>query len=185
MKYTTHSQQETINLGKKISPTLRRGDVVCLYGELGAGKTTLVKGIAEGLGVKEDIKSPTFTLMNVYDCHSRESGNLGRPPLNDMDPRLSPPQRDPALWRWRGDDIVAHPLKFVHIDTYRLKNAEELVEIGAEDYLGQADTMCVVEWPEKIEDILRGKNLVKIMMEHGEGNERRITKIKTSSPNSQ
>ena len=70
--FTTHSDQETRNVGTKIATELRAGDVVCLYGELGAGKTTLVKGIAAGLGVQEEITSPTFTLMNVYQIQNSE-----------------------------------------------------------------------------------------------------------------
>ena len=54
-----------MNLGKKIAATLMPGSVVLLYGNLGSGKTTLVKGIAAGLGITDDIGSPTFTLMNV------------------------------------------------------------------------------------------------------------------------
>ena len=70
--FTSHSDQATKNFGKKIALEFKGGDVACLYGELGAGKTTLVKGIAEGLGVKETITSPTFTLMNVYQVQSSE-----------------------------------------------------------------------------------------------------------------
>ena len=64
---TTYSEGETILLGKKFSSELKRGDIVALYGELGTGKTQLVKGICNGLGVNEPVTSPTFTLMNIYD----------------------------------------------------------------------------------------------------------------------
>jgi tRNA threonylcarbamoyladenosine biosynthesis protein TsaE len=55
------------NVGKQVGALLKGGDIVLLYGELGSGKSTLVKGIAEVLGVKETTNSPTFTIMNVYD----------------------------------------------------------------------------------------------------------------------
>jgi tRNA threonylcarbamoyladenosine biosynthesis protein TsaE len=58
--YLTHSEEETIALGRQFAPTL--GGVVLLIGNLGAGKTTLVKGIADG----EDVSSPTFTLIHEY-----------------------------------------------------------------------------------------------------------------------
>ena len=48
-------------------------------------------------------------------------------------------------------------VSLVHIDTYRLKNDQELIDIGAEDYLGAPDTICVVEWPEKIKNLLKNK----------------------------
>lgn len=66
MKLISTSDKETEDFGKNLAESLGPGDIVCLHGELGAGKTTLVKGIAEGLGIKEDITSPTFTLLNIY-----------------------------------------------------------------------------------------------------------------------
>ena len=66
MEYITSSAEQTIDIGKQLASQLKGGDIVSLHGELGAGKTTLVKGIAEGLGITDDILSPTFTLMNVY-----------------------------------------------------------------------------------------------------------------------
>ena len=66
MKYHSHSQEETIEFGKTIAANLKSGDILLLLGDLGAGKTTLVKGIAERLGIENTITSPTFTLMNVY-----------------------------------------------------------------------------------------------------------------------
>jgi tRNA threonylcarbamoyladenosine biosynthesis protein TsaE len=66
MEYTTHSTEETIAVGEKIASLLKGGDVIILKGNLGAGKTTLVQGIAKGLGVTDTITSPTFAIMNVY-----------------------------------------------------------------------------------------------------------------------
>ena len=63
----TYSEEETILLGKKFSNELKRGDIVALYGDLGTGKTQLIKGICNGLGVEQTVTSPTFALMNVYD----------------------------------------------------------------------------------------------------------------------
>ncbi|MBU1026122.1 MAG: tRNA (adenosine(37)-N6)-threonylcarbamoyltransferase complex ATPase subunit type 1 TsaE [Candidatus Margulisbacteria bacterium] len=60
------SAEETVELGKKIGESLRPNDIVCLTGDLGAGKTTLIQGIAEGLGVKDYVTSPTFILINEY-----------------------------------------------------------------------------------------------------------------------
>ncbi len=68
MTYTTRSEEETIELGRRIAPELPRRAVVLLIGELGAGKTTLAKGILSGLGVAEpdEVTSPTFTLIHEY-----------------------------------------------------------------------------------------------------------------------
>jgi tRNA threonylcarbamoyladenosine biosynthesis protein TsaE len=67
-QFTTHSADETTQLGRQLSAELKPGDVVVLRGDLGAGKTTLVKGIAEGFRAAEAdrVTSPTFTLIHEY-----------------------------------------------------------------------------------------------------------------------
>lgn len=62
----SHSAGETIAFGRELAARLKAGDVVALSGDLGAGKTCLVKGIAAGLGVTQEITSPTFTLIHEY-----------------------------------------------------------------------------------------------------------------------
>ncbi len=62
----SHSEAETIDLGRQYAGRLTAGDVVALYGELGAGKTCFIKGIAQGLGVTQDVTSPTFTIIHEY-----------------------------------------------------------------------------------------------------------------------
>lgn len=139
MQWITDSTEETINIGKEIASTLRGGDILLFYGELGAGKTTLSKGIATGLGINKDVTSPTFSLMNVYNVANNET---------------------------------IHQL--VHIDTYRLKDATELIAIGSEEYIGSPDTVCIIEWPEKVESLLSGKKVKKIFLEHADGGKRKI-----------
>jgi tRNA threonylcarbamoyladenosine biosynthesis protein TsaE len=67
-EYITHSAEETISLGRELASKLRELRMVILRGDLGAGKTTLVKGIAEGLEAasQDDVTSPTFTLVHEY-----------------------------------------------------------------------------------------------------------------------
>lgn len=62
----SHSAADTIAFGRQLAATLKPGDVLALSGDLGAGKTCLVKGIAAGLGVTQEITSPTFTLIHEY-----------------------------------------------------------------------------------------------------------------------
>lgn len=66
MKYTTKSPQETIELGKKLGEKLLPGDVIAFKGDLGAGKTTLTRGISIGMGLGDNVTSPTFALVNEY-----------------------------------------------------------------------------------------------------------------------
>jgi tRNA threonylcarbamoyladenosine biosynthesis protein TsaE len=75
--YLTHSEQETFALAEKIAGTLKPGMFVLLYGDLGAGKTAFVRGLAAGLGANpEDVSSPTFVIMQHYK---------GRTPLTHVD----------------------------------------------------------------------------------------------------
>ena len=115
----TSNPEQTWRMGELLGALLGPGDIVCLYGDLGAGKTSLSYGIALGLEVKEQyITSPTFTFVNEYE---------GRVP-------------------------------FYHIDLYRLKDPEELENIGFEEYL-DSDGVTVIEWAERAEDELPEERL--------------------------
>lgn len=65
--FITKDEQETKQLAKSLAQILRGGDVLALDGELGAGKTVFAKGLAEGLGIKEPVDSPTFTIVKEYE----------------------------------------------------------------------------------------------------------------------
>jgi ATPase, YjeE family len=67
MEFTINCLEDTINLGKALGTRLDAGAIICLTGDLGAGKTHFTKGIASGLGIEENITSPTFTIVNEYD----------------------------------------------------------------------------------------------------------------------
>lgn len=75
-KTETHNEGETKELAKKLARRLTGGEIICLMGELGSGKTTFVQGLAEGLGIEVTIISPTFTLVREY---------FGRLPLFHVD----------------------------------------------------------------------------------------------------
>ena len=77
MRYVTHSSKETRSLGEELSKLLRPGDVLALYGDMGAGKSELTRGIARGLQIDGPIASPTFTILQAYDT--------GRLPLYHFD----------------------------------------------------------------------------------------------------
>lgn len=140
-KVITKSQEETKKLGAKLVTELKGGEILALYGELGAGKTTLIQGIAEGLGIKEPVTSPTFILLNVYKL----------------------PRAQKAI------------KYFVHVDAYRLKDTREALGVGLTDYLGRNDTVVVIEWAEKLEDILKNYQIKKITLEPFAEKERRVT----------
>jgi len=86
-EHYTHSEGETVAIGRDLARRLRAGMVVLLSGPLGAGKTAFARGIAEGLGADgDDVSSPTFTIVQEY---------RGRVPLQHVDLyRLTPPEVD-------------------------------------------------------------------------------------------
>ena len=67
MEYVTHSREETAALGGRLADALKTGRVVAFTGDLGAGKTAFVSGMARALGVEERVTSPTFTIVNEYE----------------------------------------------------------------------------------------------------------------------
>ncbi len=102
----SHNEEETRDIGRKIGSLLTKGSVVSLVGVLGSGKTILAKGIAQALGVKETLVSPTFTLIQEY---------MGNVPLYHMD-----------LYRIEGfDDFIA-----IGGEEYMYGNGVTLIEWG-------------------------------------------------------
>ena len=75
--FTTKSEEETMDIGRKMGLSLKPGDVIAMTGDLGAGKTHFTMGVAESLGVTEYVSSPTFTIVNEY--------TNGKIPLYHMD----------------------------------------------------------------------------------------------------
>lgn len=76
MKFLTHSEQETEQLGEQLAKKLKPGTVIAYEGDLGAGKTAFTRGLARGLGITERVTSPTYTIVNEY---------LGKIPLFHFD----------------------------------------------------------------------------------------------------
>jgi len=130
---TSSSPEETFALGEALSVLLKKGDIVALKGPLGAGKTCFVKGIARGLGVKEDVTSPTYTIVSEYEA--------------------SPPPIEQA-----GAETAAlkSPAVIYHIDAYRLRGNDDFTAIGGEDIIF-ADGISLIEWSERIEDFIPAK----------------------------
>ena len=122
LRVKTNSEAETEAVGAALGRTVRDGAVLALYGDLGAGKTALVRGLARGMGIDVRVQSPTFTIVNEY----------------------------------------AGARELVHFDMYRLKNADELFDIGWEDYVNR-NAVCAVEWSENVREAFDGSEIsVKI-----------------------
>ena len=113
-EYIVNSVEETWKLAEEFAGELKPGDVVCLEGDLGAGKTTFTQGLAAHLGAKRAVTSPTFCL------------------------------------------VVEHPTSrflLVHMDLYRLHDADDVLTIGWEDYLARG-AVLFVEWPDRAGELI-------------------------------
>ncbi len=147
--YTTNSCDETIALGRELAKLLHPPRVLILRGDLGAGKTTLVKGIAAALGAAEpdEVTSPTFTLIHEY---------AGRA----IDP--SSPQEN------LGDTVLLY-----HLDLYRIEGQRQLDTLGIEDLM-TPQSLMLIEWGEKFPSVVAHSD-GEIAIDTLPGDERRIT----------
>lgn len=149
----TRSPGHTREVGAALAAVLCGGDVVLVAGELGAGKTTLVQGIAAGLGVTEPVTSPTFTLVRPYPCD---------PP---------PAQRCAAP---SGAASSGPPQLMLHADLYRLDRLGEVADLALAE-LVEESAVAVVEWGDVAEPVL-GRDALRVELEPGAGDDdRRIT----------
>lgn len=85
MDFFSRSPEQTRRVGRRLGGALETGDVICLQGDLGAGKTTFVQGIAQGWGSVDSVSSPTFILVNVYRRADQGRGGVTQPRLFHMD----------------------------------------------------------------------------------------------------
>ena len=67
MNIDSYREEDTFEIGRELGEKAKPGQVICLFGDLGAGKTVFTKGFAKGLGIDDHINSPTFTILQVYD----------------------------------------------------------------------------------------------------------------------
>ena len=89
MKFITNSEEETIELGKRIATKLKKGMVIILTGDLGSGKTKLVEGILSHFGLQDEISSPTFTIVNEYNAKELNIYHFDVYRLEDIDEFLA------------------------------------------------------------------------------------------------
>lgn len=154
MAFTTKSAAETQRLGRQLGALMKAGDVIFLTGDLGAGKTTFAKGVALGLGIREDVTSPTFTLVTEYE---------GRVPLAHMDLyRLLPEQGAVAGDSHAGSgagsgNVIGSGEGAGSGERRGNDGGTDFASIGVQDYL-YGDYAVLVEWPgdlvHEVEDAL-------------------------------
>lgn len=111
-----------------IEKVLPEHSVIAFYGAMGAGKTTFIKALCEELGVIDTVTSPTFALVNEYSIPTSQK------------------EASPVGGRLEG--------AVFHFDFYRIKRLEDAYDIGCEEYFDRPDAICLIEWPELVEEIL-------------------------------
>jgi tRNA threonylcarbamoyladenosine biosynthesis protein TsaE len=124
----------TLALGNQLAQVIEPGLYVALSGDLGSGKTTLSRGILRGLGYQGKVKSPTYTLVELY--------NLSK-------------------------------LDLYHFDFYRFNDPREWLDAGFRDYFDPRN-VCLVEWPERVGDLLPVPDLRVSLSVEGKGRRVRI-----------
>ena len=146
----TSNAGETREAGRELARVLRPGDVVLVEGDLGAGKTTFVQGLAQGLGVIGPVTSPTFTLLRVLQCGADGSAAPGQGA-----PRQAAP----------GQGIRS----LLHADIYRLDNLQEVLELGLPELLDDA-AVAAIEWGDAAVPVL-GEVAFEVRIEQDESKE--------------
>src|SRR3989344_8654370 len=124
----------------------KKAVVVVLSGDLGAGKTTFAQGFAKGLSVKEPVKSPTFVILKRY--------------------------RIPTSYKLQATSCLKY---FYHLDCYRLKSAKDARSIGLPEILKNQENLVLIEWPERIKNILSKKQIIAIKFSHIDETSRKIS----------
>lgn len=115
-----------------LAEELRGGEIICLSGDLGAGKTTFTQGLLKGLKIKGPYTSPTFAIIKEYKLKT-----------HNLKPETSKKFRD-----------TGYGIRDVfHIDAYRI-NSKDLLELGFAQFAGKENSIVIIEWPEKIKNII-------------------------------
>jgi tRNA threonylcarbamoyladenosine biosynthesis protein TsaE len=139
----SNSEEETAKFAAEIAKDTRPGTVIALHGSLGAGKSVFSRGFARGCGIKGPIPSPTFTIVQEYRISDDN---------NQVKEGLS---------------------RLYHMDLYRIQDAEAGYVFGIDEYLDDVSAVKLIEWPERIEEILP-PDTVNIKIEHIDEDRRKI-----------
>ncbi len=131
-KHISYTIDEINSIAKEILSLDNCSKIYVFIGEMGSGKTTLIKSLVKELGYKGNVNSPTFSIINEYS-----NGN-----------------------------------KIFHFDFYRIKDKNELLDLGIEEYIN-SDHWCFIEWPDLIIDLLP-EGFIRINLETISENERKI-----------
>lgn len=128
-EFITQNLEETKKLGKILAGELCGGEVICLSGELGAGKTTFTQGLLFGLGAQKPYTSPTFVVMKEYKTKNKKQKTKNK-----------------KEGKRKIDSVY-------HFDAYRVEEAD-ILNLGWEEIVSDPKNICIIEWADKVKKIV-------------------------------
>ena len=149
-EFITKNASETEKIGSDFAQKVKSGSVILLFGELGSGKTTFVRGFVAGLEFENRVISPTFMIVRQYE------------------PRIKNPSVNLRTSHESGIQ------KIYHLDLYRFKNKKDLNSLDLKEMLEDKNAVTLIEWPELIQQSF-SKNSFEIQFSYINENERRIS----------
>ncbi len=152
MIFFSQSEDETRKWARVLAKSLRGGEILALQGGLGAGKTVFVKGLCRGLGIRTRVKSPTFTLFNIYT--------------------KKPSPRSRSITTFCHLDAYR-----LGGGSPCLPAGREFLACGVEDFFNQPYAVTAIEWADKVKSILRNKKVIWIKFRYGGTRSERIIDI--------
>ncbi len=130
----SYQVQQLADAAKWLIQQIETKKIICFKGDMGAGKTTLIKAICKELGVTESMNSPSFGIVNEYQGEAQNT--------------------------------------IYHFDLYRIKDEQELLSIGMEEYLN-SNHLCLIEWPEIANNLLQNDSIAIVTI-NGTDNQRTL-----------
>lgn len=128
LEFVSRNPDQTRRLGARLGALLQGGDVICLEGTLGSGKTCLAQGVGRGWGVGQPLISPTFVLVREYVRPENGDGNV-------------------------------QGLRLYHVDLYRISSVDEVSSLGVDEFLGDKQSVFVIEWAERAQSLMPPEHL--------------------------
>jgi tRNA threonylcarbamoyladenosine biosynthesis protein TsaE len=153
----TASPEQTAALAQGLAGVLRAGDVVALWGELGAGKTTFVRALCDAMGVGDGlVASPTFVFVHVYPIATPVAGAVSRAGGHEREHEIG---------------------RITHVDAYRVTSPEDLEALGWDRLFGSGgralgDSVALIEWPQKLGAALPSERADVELLATGEASRR-------------
>lgn len=148
-----------------LAKELRGGEVICLVGELGSGKTTFAQGILKGMGAKGPFSSPTFVIIKQY--------RLEYPISNTQYPSKLQITNYKFQKKYQISDTKYKIQNIYHVDAYRV-GAKDILDLGWEEIIASKNDIMIIEWAEKIKRIIP-RNAIWIRFKHRGKDEREIS----------